>query len=64
MHLAQLVINYALISQVFQLHLQIGQSIQEWPWRNLWKTAFKNFEVIICLSSVYLYTVVLRCSEK
>ena len=46
MHLAQLVINYALISQVFQLHLQIGQSIQEWPWRNLWKTAFKNFEVI------------------
>ena len=28
--------------------MYLGQSIQEWTKLNLWKTAFKKFEVIQC----------------
>ena len=33
-------------ARLLVIELQLGQSIQEWTKRNLWKTAFKKFEMI------------------
>ena len=32
----------------------LGQSIQEWIKRSLWKTAFKKFEVMWCAKADYI----------
>ena len=39
---------YFIDSNIFFTYGCMGQSIQEWTKKNLWKTAFKKFEVI-CL---------------
>ena len=46
---------YFIDSNIFFTYGCMGQSIQEWTKKNLWKTAFKKFERIwsasyVCLS--------------
>ena len=46
--------KYFIDSNIFFTYGCMGQSIQEWTKKNLWKTAFKKFEKIWSASYVRL----------